>query len=131
VAPVTPYLAVLYAGELLLLQRRIYVGHTPIKFGRRLNLANHRSIDGNFLGRIVLSEKTETSIALKNLTSTWYRNYMEPFLLAAQEIPFFFAWRPGTYPTEVGYVWLTGDPVPVNQLSNGMMQVSFDVEGVV
>lgn len=127
----TPYLAVIYVGRLLTLQRRIYVGHTPIKFGRKLSIANHRSIDGNFLGRIILSEKTGTTVDLKNLTPSWYRSYMEPFFLTAEHIPFFFAWRPGTYPTEVGYVWLTDDPVPVNQMSNGMMQVSFDVEGVV
>jgi hypothetical protein len=128
---VTPYLAVLYVGELLVLQRRIYVGHTPVKFGRRLNVANHRSISGNFLGRIVLGETTGTTIALKNLTASWYRSYMDPFLIEAKEIPFFFAWRPGSYPNEVGYVWLTEDPEPANQLSNGMMQVSLNVEGVV
>jgi hypothetical protein len=129
--PVTPYLAIMYVGELLVLQRRIYVGHTPIKFGRHLNVANHRSISGNFLGRIVLGEKVSTTIALKNLTPSWYRSHMDPFLVEAKEIPFFFAWRPGTYSTEVGYVWLTDDPEPANQLSNGMMQVSLNVEGVV
>jgi hypothetical protein len=128
---VTPYLAVIYVGALLVLQRRIYVGHTPIKLGRRLSIANHRSISGNFLGRIVLSEKTGTNIALKNLTPSWYRSYMDPFVVAAQEIPFFFAWRPGSYPNEAGYCWLTDDPEPVNQSSNGMMQISFEVEGVV
>ncbi len=129
--PVAPYLAVLYVGELLVLQRRLYVGHTPVKFGRHLSIANHRSISGNFLGRIVLGEKTGTTVALKNLTASWYRSYMEPFLIAAKEDPFFFAWRPSSYPNEAGYVWLADDPIPVNQSSNGMMQVSLEVEGVV
>jgi hypothetical protein len=56
---------------------------------------------------------------------------MDPFIIAAKEIPFFFAWRPGSYPTEAGYVWLTDDPEPANQLANGMMQISLNVEGVV
>lgn len=127
---VTPFAAVLYVGELLILQRRIYVGHTPVTYGRELSVANHRSIAGAFLGRIVLSETVRTSIEVKNLTPSWYRANFEPFLLAAREIPFFFGWRPGTYPREIGFAWLTGDPQPQNQLANGMMSISFDVEGI-
>ena len=129
--PATPFLAVLYVGKLLLLQRRIYVGHTPITMGRELSLANHRSINGNFLGRIVLAKRTKTTVELKNLTPDWYRTYMDPFLLAAEEAPFFFGWRPGTYPYETGFVWLAADPKPQNQLANGMMQVSLDLEGTI
>jgi hypothetical protein len=124
------FAAVLYVGKLLILQRRIFVGHTPIPYGRRLNVANHRSISGAFLGRIVLSETTETSVELQALTPDWYRSYFEPFLVAAKETPFFFAWRPGAYPREVGFAWLTGDPQPSNQMANGLMQVSFDMAGI-
>jgi hypothetical protein len=128
---VVPFCAVMYVGELLMLQRRIYVGHQPIKFARKLNIANHRSVSGAFLGRIVLGQKNATSISLINLTPTWFRESMWPFLLAAQEIPFFFAWRPTTYPLECGYCWLTNDPTPNNTLANGMMAVSLDLEGVI
>lgn len=126
-----PKAAVVYCGALLVLQPRLYVGHTPMPYGRSLMTANPRSISGAFLGRIVLSEKTGTSIDLQNLTPAWYRTYMEPFLIAAKELPFFFAWRPSSYPYEVGYGWLAGDPKPVNQRNNGMMQVTLDLEGVV
>jgi hypothetical protein len=129
--PAAPVAAVLYAGKLLVLQRRIYVGHTPMPYGRKLTVANHRSIAGAFLGRIVLSEKTTTGIDLQNLTPAWYRSQFEPFLIAAKEIPFFFGWRPGSYPHEVGFAWLTNDPQPKNQRANGMMQVSLDLEGIV
>ena len=129
--PSVPFLAVMYVGELLLLQRRIYVGHTPMPYGRRLTVANHRSISGDFLGRVTLSEKTETTVDLKNLTANWYRTNFEPFLVAAKEIPFFFNWCPGDYPHESGYAWLTGDPQPQNQSSNGMMQIGMNFEGIV
>lgn len=128
---VSPFLAVMYVGKLLVLQRRIYVGHTPIPYGRRLSVANHRSISGAFLGRIILGETRQTSVALKNLTPSWYRSYFEPFLVFADEGPFFFAWRPGDYPLEVGYCWLMDDSRPQNQLPNGMMQVDMNLEGVV
>lgn len=125
-----PRAAVVYCGDLLVLQRRIYVGHTPINFGTQLSVANHRSISGDFLGRIVLSEKTMTQIALENLTPDWYRTYLEPFRVAAKEIPFFFAWRPSSYSYEVGFVWVPNDPRPQNQLANGMVSFSMDIEGV-
>lgn len=125
-----PQAAVVYAGTLLVLQRRIFVGHTPINYGRKLEFANHRSINGNFLGRILLNEKKMTSVQLTNLTQTWYRTYFEPFMLVARESPFFFAWRPNAYPYEIGYCWLTNDPQPDNQSPNGFMQVSFDIEGI-
>jgi hypothetical protein len=125
-----PRAAVVYCGVLLILQRRIYVGHTPINYGTQLSVANHRSISGDFLGRIVLGEKTGTQVQLQDLTPTWYRTYLEPFRVAAKEIPFFFAWRPSSYPYEVGFVWTTDDPQPQNQLANGMMSFSMDLEGV-
>lgn len=128
--PATPYVAVMYVGALLVVQRRVYVGHTPIKYGRRVNVANHRNIAGDFLGRIVLSETNKGSLALQNLTPGWYRSHFDPFVQSALKDPFFIAWRPGDYPNEVGYAWLTGDPAPSNQLANGMMQVQIDYEGV-
>jgi hypothetical protein len=126
-----PTAAVIYLGKLLVLQRRIYVGHAPMPYARELTLANPRSISGAFLGRIVLSEKTGASLALRNITPGWYRSHMEPFLVAAKEVPFFFAWRPASYPYEVGYAWIVNDPKPVNQRSNGMMEVAIDLEGIV
>jgi hypothetical protein len=129
--PVARRAAVVYVGELLSLQRRLYVGHTPITYGRKTMIANPRSMSGAFLGRIVVGEKVGTSVALQNLTASWYRAYMEPFLQVAKESPFFFAWRPGTYPNETGYTWLADDPVPTNQSPNGMMQITLELEGVV
>lgn len=128
--PATPYIGVMYVGELLLLQRRIHTGHTPINYGRRQNIVNNRTINGDFAGRVILSRALETQVSLKNLTPDWYRQYMEPFLLDAQNNPFFFAWRPGTYPNEAGFCWLADDPQPVNQLSNGMMQIDLSLEGI-
>jgi len=125
-----PRAAVVYAGKLLVVQRRIYVGHTPISYGRNTSVVNARSESGNFLGRIVINETRETNIAFENLTPAWYRTYFEPFVAACNEIPFFFAWRPDAYPNEVGYLWFTDDPKPANSLPNGMMSISFNVNGI-
>lgn len=128
--PLVAQAGVMYVGKLLYLQRRVYVGHTPMPMGRRLLVSNLVSVSGAFMGRIVNGQTRMTTVDLQNLTPDWYRAYMEPFLLAAQESPFFFGWRPATYPTEAGFGWLTGDPIPANQRTNGMMQVSFDMAGI-
>lgn len=128
---VSPFLGVFYAGELLLLQRRIYVGHTPITLGRETKFQNQRSIAGDFIGRIIQNETARTSVEMQNLTPDWYRTYFDPFVLAAQTAPFFFAWRPSDYPDESGFCWLAEDPTPSNQRPNGMMQVSLELEGIV
>jgi hypothetical protein len=125
-----PTAAVAYVGKLLVLQRRIYVGHTPINYGRTARITNARSENGAFLGRIVLSEQTQTKVDLQNLLPDWYRANMEPFIRASKDVPFFFAWRPQAYPHEVGYAWMTNDPQPANARSNGMMQVSLELGGI-
>jgi hypothetical protein len=125
-----PSAAVVYVGKLLVLQRRIYVGHTPSNYGRMSKITNARSENGSFLGRIVLNESTKTSVALSNLTPAWYRSYFDPFVTAAREAPFFWAWRPLDYPRECGFAWLVNDPKPSNESPNGMMQVSFEIAGI-
>lgn len=126
-----PQIAVLYIGRLLVLERRLYVGHAPMKYSREIEVTHGESENGQFLGRIVISRTTRTTIDLENLTPTWVRQELVPFLLAAEETPFFFAWRPQTYPHEVGYAWLTNNPRPVNQRPNGMMSVSLELTGIV
>lgn len=123
-------IAVAYVGKLLPLQRRIYVGHTPINYGRSSKVVSGKSEAGDFLGRVIISEQTETSVELKNLTPSWYRSKLDPFIQASKDTPFFFAWRPGDYPNEVGFAWMTNDPQPKNQLPNGMMNIDLQMTGI-
>jgi hypothetical protein len=125
-----PSIAVLYIGMTLILQRRIYVGHTPLPYGRKTTVSNGRSESGEFLGRVLRREFLESSVDLKNLTPQWYRQYMEQFVEAARTRPFFWCWRPSTYPNECGYAWLSDDVRMSNQLPNGYVQCSFSMQGV-
>lgn len=126
-----PSAAVVYVGKLLILQRRIYVGHTPIPYGRQTSVVTGKSESGNFLGRIIVGENRMTGVNMMNLTAAWYRNNMDPFIAAAQQYPFFFGWRPLDYPFETGYGWITDNPQPQNQRTNGMVQISFKMMGIV
>lgn len=125
-----PFCSTMYIGKLLVVPRKMYVGHTPLPYGRVTQVANGRSESGHFLGRIVTGEYRQSSAFFDFLEPDWYREHFEPFVKAAQEQPFFFAWRPGDYPEEVGFAWLTDDIRPVNSLPNGMMRVALDMQGV-
>ena len=122
-------IGVLFVGRLLTLQRRIYVGHTPIKFGRSTKIVNGMSESGQYLGRIIVGQSRDSAFSIQNMTPGWYRQNFDPFLVAAKDSPFFWAWRPFSFATEVGYVWLRNDPKVVNQRTNGMMNVSLEISG--
>jgi hypothetical protein len=127
-----PQAAVVYAGQALLLQRKLYVGHSPITMSREVNAIASMSESGEFLGRTILGQHSTSEISLQNLTADWVRTYLNPFLQSALEKPFFFAWRPSNYPLETAYAWVPGGsfPVPENQRSNGMMSISIPLMGI-
>lgn len=125
-----PQIAVVNAGKALFSPRRVYVGVTPITLGRQSRVTNGRSEAGNFLGRIVVGQGLTTSIALKNLHPLWYRNRLDPLIVRSKEYPFFFAWRPYTYPNEIAYAWTSNDPRPVNAMANGFMQIDLELSGI-
>jgi hypothetical protein len=115
-----PRAAVVYAGKLLVGERRIYVPHTPLPHARRTRATNGMSESGKFTGRIVTGAWRETVIPFRLISPGWYRQNMDPFLAVAAETPFFFAWRPTSYPQEIGYCVQVGDdPMPVPDSSGG------------
>lgn len=125
-----PEAAILFLGKLLVLQRRLYVGHTPLTLGRSQNVTVGRSDNGQFLGLYLRSQTLESSVALKNLTPGWYRTLFDPFAASMASRPFFWAWRPDSYPEEVGYAWSSQGAKVSNQSANGLMEVSFPMEGI-
>lgn len=124
-------LAVVYLGELLTVERRIYVGHVPLPFGLKSTVSTNRSESGQYLGRVIRRQFYETSIALQNIGPAWCRTNVDPMIQRIADRAFFWAWRPTTYPAEVGFVWTMGDVNPANQRPNGMMQWAADVQGIV
>ena len=128
---VLPRAAVVYVGKLLTLERKIWNDHVPIPHGRRTEIQNGRSESGNFLGRIVLGAWRESVIPLSLLSPGWVREYAQEFLVAAATTPFFFGWRPETYPAEVGYCWTTEDPIPAPKSPANVIAFDLKVSGVV
>jgi hypothetical protein len=107
-----PQVAVIYAGKLLVMERKIQVSFTPITMGRNDEVLSGRSENGKFLGRIITSSWLECSVNFQALSPDWYREFVEPFVINARTEPFFFAWAPVSYPDEVGYAWFNDDVMP-------------------
>lgn len=124
-----PEIGVLYLGEILRMPRRVYVGYTPFSLAKQSTVSNGFSESGQFLGRIKRREVYENPITFDNLTATFVHGLRE-FFAAAEEYPFFFAWRPDAYPDEVGFCWFTSDPRSQNAAPNGDMQISIDMRGI-
>lgn len=125
-----PRAAVLQVGKLLILERRIYADHIPMPHGRKNEIISGMSESGNFLGRNVLGAWRETTIPLQNISPDFYREFVDEFLQAAITKPFFFAWRPGTYPLEAGFGWLTDDPEPMPKSPDNKIAFDLKVRGV-
>lgn len=125
-----PRIAVLYLGRITVLERRIYVGHTPITLGRRREVSTGRSESGQFLGRIRLAETLETRLTMQNIDPDWYRDELDGLIEDEDINPFFWAWRPQDFPLEVAFAWSMSDIVPVNQRANGMMQFEARLQAI-
>jgi hypothetical protein len=128
---VVPFVAVLYVGKLLVLPRKIWQGHTPITFGRRQKVINGKSESGNFLGRIITGEWRESKQTISLIDPDDYREDIDDFFEAGKDTPWFFGWRPVTYPHEVGYVWFTNDPMPRNSDQHGLTEFELQMTGIV
>lgn len=125
-----PQCAVLYLGPRLTMQRRIYADHSPLPYARMITSAAGVSESGSYLGRVITRQTKQTTAAFKYLTPDWVRANLEPFLDQATENPFFFCWRPDSYPSEVGYAWLTNDPHAVPEGPSNMLTVELEMGGV-
>lgn len=107
-----PRIAVVYVGKLLILPRGMEQGHVPVPFAAADEVVSGQAESGDFLGRIVTNQSLSTAVAIQNLSYDWFRANMGAFAKGARTSPFFFAWMPGTYPSDVGYAWLDGDLRP-------------------
>lgn len=134
-----PSIAVLYWGQLLVLQRNIYVGHMPINLSYENVSSVGISESGEFLGAIARRANPQNDVKQANLTPDWVRAKLAPFYRQCvgngpdrNRTPFFFAWRPTSYPSEIAFGWFPeGSPPKTNNAkSNGMMDASFNIQAI-
>jgi hypothetical protein len=119
-------IGVVYCGIALQMQRPTFAGVRPINLSARTEYDNNTSDAGEFLGRNIVRTGLASSLSWKYLEDTWIRDYFDPFRVAARTVPFFIAWRPYEYPTEVAYAWTNEDIVPENMGQAKYMTVALN-----
>lgn len=129
-AATPPRVAVVYAGEVLKMQRPLYAGHAPINLSRNTVLHGSMSQGGQFLGQGFRRHGVSSSAAFRHLTAAWVRETLDPFIRSARQYPYFFAWRPGDFVNDVGYVWTQEDIRPANMGVRSYMQVGWPMQGI-
>ena len=123
-------MGVLYSGSQLEMRQPIYGGHSPIGLSGRTKYESVMSVSGNFLGRTVQRQGTQSTFAWQHLPPDWYRTYFQPFVKSAVTTPFFIQWRPDLYPNEVAYGFTTQDIQPVNMGGgSGLISVEVNMKG--
>lgn len=124
-------IAVINAGPVLAMQMPIRGGgFLPSLFARETVLSQSLSRGGAFLGQSIRRMGIKGNAPFALLTPDWVRDELDPFIREARSYPWFFAWRPETYPLEVGYVVATDDIHPTMQGVGNRMQVSIPYQGL-
>ena len=119
-------IGVIYAGEVLIMQRALYGGHTPINLSSMTEYRNAVSDSGQFLGRRIRRKGQQTSFAWQYLTPEWYRENFQPFVESAKTRPFFIQWRPDYHTDEIAFGYTTQDIKPTN-MGGGVPFLSVDI----
>ncbi len=118
-----------FLGVTLDMMRPIYGGHTPLDLSRKTAMRPRLSETAQFMGITIQRQGFGTSYDWTNLTASWVREQFKPFIFAARTQPYFIAWRPETFPDEVGYVWTMSDIAPQNMGTRDLMSVNLPVQG--
>ena len=123
-------ISVVSAGVALQMPRNIYGGHTPLAMSEEIEFQSVESESGQFLGRTVIRKGYKGSFKWQFLDDDWYRSDFNPFVKSAISKPFFIAWRPDLYSSEVFYGWTTAVIKPSN-MGGGhkLMSVTLPIKG--
>lgn len=125
-----PQIAVIYVGKVLAMERAIYGGVAPPNLSRDTVLKNAMSRGGRFLGQNYRRNGVKGNVSFTNLTPGFIRDEFDLFVKSARRFPYFFAWRPLTYPREITYAWTDKDFAPSNKGTGRLMEVGWSLRGI-
>jgi hypothetical protein len=130
VGGVIPLIGVLYPGVALVMEKRVNAPYRPITMARNTIMKASRSRNGHYLGQGKRRNGVKSKATFKHLTAAWVRSNFDAFSKAARDEPYFFAWNPGEFPLEVGYVWTEDDIVPTYMGIIDLMEVDWEMVGM-
>lgn len=122
-------MGVVYVGKVLAMQRAIAGGYKPITMSRETVLYQALSRGGQFLGQSFRRNGVRGTASFRYLDADWVRANFDPFIRAARQYPYFFAWNQASFPDEVAYVWTPDDITPAYMGVIDQMEVSWEMKG--
>lgn len=97
-----------FIGASLLLFNPPEPGWTPPNLALANKFINSRSEGGDFLGRTLVRKGSATRFSVSLAAASWVRANWLPFMLAAEQHPFYHAWDTINFPEEVAYCYTDG-----------------------
>ena len=80
-------------------------GWVPPNLALNNDFINSRSDGGDFLGRSLIRKGSKTNFSLSLVARDWVRSNWLPFMEAAENHPFYYAWDTTNYPLEVAFCY--------------------------
>jgi len=126
-----PTIGVIYLGPILAVANGIGGQFSPPNLARVTEMNPNDADGGQWLGASVVRSGVRSAAQWQNLTSAWYRANFDAFVVEARSRgrPFFFAWMPSAFVSDVNYCRLDADVAPVFKPGDAV-DVSIRLSGV-
>lgn len=115
-----------FFGNEIVMPTRFYDGFSPAITATEVQLQSNVTVGGNFAGQSVVATGTTLKADFQHLDPAFVRGTFLPFQSAFNRgNPFFFAWRPATWATDLHYCWRDGEVIrPTNAGGLNLMGLS-------
>lgn len=127
------YIGVFAFGRALQLPREIPPGDwAPAQYAGKNEINTNKSDRGSFLGRSVIARGITGTIKQLYIQPAWIRSNWPALAAHLDTKPFFYAWDPDNYPTEIGLYWTPDGAKPPIYMAGNPLFMEFEIkaEGV-
>lgn len=122
-------IGIIRAGVALQMTQPVFAGVRPIGLSRAVETRHAISETGQWLGRTIQRQASQTDMNWTHLDGAWYRSAFAPFALALPQTPFGLIQNPSKMPESVAWCWTDQAPQPSNMGVRGYMEVSLGITG--
>lgn len=122
-------IGIIRAGVALQMTQPVFAGVRPIGLSRLVESRQAISETGQWLGRMIQRQASQTDMNWTHLDGAWYRSSFQPFAKALPQTPFGLIQNPSAMPESVAWCWTDAAPQPSNMGIRGYMAVSLSITG--
>ncbi|MES2814470.1 MAG: hypothetical protein V4720_06210 [Pseudomonadota bacterium] len=122
-------IGIIRAGVALQMTQPVFGGVRPIGLSRMVETRHAMSETGQWLGRVIQRQASQTDMNWTHLDGAWYRSTFQPFAKALPQTPFGLIQNPSKMPESVAWCWTDAAPQPANMGIRGYMEVALSITG--